>query len=303
MKVRSTNELQSLDDELNLFEDTDWNFMSVANTQASNYEYFNDIRDSDFDKRNLRNFKEQVLPFLMLFAVIVTCIVITIRVTGALDRAEYEQVLGMQSINHTGVVDRVSGSSVDSIAYLKILNNLEGYFGTLKNKDSYSNLDIYVSGSSDFRKTYESATSRVNVLFNKDDCYARAIREFGGMCDLVKINDIIYNNGTYYCYAFIKYPTTLDVKEYAHTYSYSFTKEFTSYLPTEASVVKYLLTLLEDNALNCSSYEICIEFVEDNDNLVIKDDSFVTGICEDAYVSAVDSITGILGSTLTNEDY
>ena len=33
MKVRSQYEIQSLDDELNLFEENDWDFMSVIDTQ------------------------------------------------------------------------------------------------------------------------------------------------------------------------------------------------------------------------------------------------------------------------------
>ena len=52
MKIRSANEIKSLDDELNLFEETEWDFLSVVDTKDTNFEYFNDIRDSDFDKRN-----------------------------------------------------------------------------------------------------------------------------------------------------------------------------------------------------------------------------------------------------------
>lgn len=304
MKIRSNNELQSLDDELNLFEDTDWNFMSVIDTQAVNYEYFNDIRDSDFDKRNFKFWREQVFPFITLFTVVITCICITIIVTGALDRSEYEQVLGIKSINQTGVVSKVSGTQVDNITYLKISSTLESYFSTLQSESSYDSLDKYTSENSNFKEVYENTTSKISVLFNKDDCYARALRKFGSMCGLVRINDIVYNNnGTYYCYAYVKYPSKLDVQEYIHTFSYNFTKEFNNYLPTEASIVKYMLELLEDNPLNCSSYEICIELVEEDSNFVIKDDSFITGICKDSYVIAVEQITNILGSTLTNENY
>lgn len=277
--------------------------MSVIDTQALNYEYFNDIRDSDFDKRNLKTFREQVLPYLVLLITVVTCIIVTISVTGVLDRSEYDSVLGLKSINQLGVANRVAGESVDSIDYLKILNSLESYFDILQNKNSYKSLDTYTNGSSNFRTVYEKATDDVSVLFDKDDCYARSIREFGGLCDLIKINDILYSNGTYYCYAYIQYPSKLDIQQYIHTYSYSFTKEFNNYLPTEASIVKYMLDVLKDNILMCSSSEICIEFIEDNGNFVIKDDSFITDICDEAYTTSVERITKVLGSTLTNEDF
>lgn len=301
MKIRSANELKSLDDELNLFEETDWDFLSVVDNHDTNFEYFNDIRDTDFDKRGKFKIKEHILPIVSVIAVLSACIIIVINTTGILDRSDYDSVLNMQSVNQAAGISYVSGEDVDSDTFLAISGVLNRYFKCLQSEDSYDDLYDTCSVTSTFADTYNSSVNKVEVLYDRNDCYARALREFGSFCSLLKVNKVVYKDNIYYCYANVVMPTSNDVYEYVYLYSYNFTKEFTTYLPTEAGIVKYLLKLTEDNSVPCSSVEICIKFVEKDGEYKLVDDSFVTSICVDAYTSAVNQISKILGSNLTNE--
>lgn len=300
MKIRSTNEIKTLDDELNLFEETDWDFLSVVDRHDTNFEYFNDIRDTDFDKRHKFDLKGTIIPVFSLIVLLGTCIFMVIS-TGVFDKTDYNSVLNIQSINQSSDTSYVNGADVDSENFLAITGVLSRYFRCLQDKNDYNELYEVCSATSTFADTYYNSINKVEVLFDKNDCYARALREFGGFCRLSKVNRIIYKDDIYYCYANLTMPTSNDIYEYVYLYSYNFTKEFNTYLPTEAGIVKYLLELIRDNQLPCSSMEVCIKFVEKDGKFKITDDSFITSTCVDAYTSAVSQISTILGSNLTND--
>ena len=48
MKVRTQTEIAKLDEELNLFDEVDWNFYEVLDTHETNFEYFDDSVDLYF---------------------------------------------------------------------------------------------------------------------------------------------------------------------------------------------------------------------------------------------------------------
>lgn len=300
MKIRSANELKSLDDEINLFDEKDWDFLSVVDTQDSNFEYFNDIRDTDFDKRSKFKLKDNIIPIVSMLALLVTCTVITINVTGILDNNDYDEVKGMQSVNQSVTVDYVDGVGATSDKFLAISGVLNKYFSCLHNKNSYDSLYDYCSVTSTFADTYSNSVNKVETLYDRSDCYARALREFGSFCTLQRVNKVIVKDNTYYCYANVSIPTSTDVYEYCYLYSYNFTREFSAYLPTEAAVVKYFLELTGDNKVPCSTTEVCFKFVEKDGEFKLVDDSFITSTCVDAYTSAVTQITTLLGSSLSN---
>jgi hypothetical protein len=299
LKVRSINEIKSLDDEINLFEETNWDFMAVVDNHDTNFEYFDDIRDADFDKRKAVNMRD-IIPIACLVAVLILCSLTSMKILGVFDKSDYEAVVNIQSVNSvvaTTYVDGVEASSEDILAISSVLNK---YFNCLKGKDSYDDLYNACLETSIFADTFYSAVDKVNTLYDKNDCYARAIREFGGSCSLSRINKVYIKDNVYYCYANIVVPTTSDMLEYVYLYSYNFTKEFNKYIPTEAGVVKYLLTLMKDNQIPCTSTEVCFEFKYTNGEFKLVDDSYIADTCKDDYTSTVNQIASILGSTLTN---
>ena len=300
MKVRSASELKSLDDELNLFEENDWDFLSVINSYDTNFEYFNDVRDTDFDKSNSSFIREHIFSLLSLIIVLIACIFTAISTSGILDKKEYYDTLNMKSVNSgRDYLNYVDGSEVDSNTLLRISWVLNNYFNCLQAEDDYNSLNEYCSNSSFFANTYYDAVSKVEVLYDKNDCYARSLRKFGGLCRLLKINKIVYKDGVYYCYLNMSLPTKDDMIEYVYLYSYNFTKEFNTYLPTEAGIVKYMLDLMETNQVPCSSVEICLELREKDGTFSIVNDSYIATICVDAYTTVVNQISLILGSNLT----
>lgn len=299
MKIHSLNEIESLDDDLNLFEETDWDFLSVLDNRDTNFEYFNDIRDTDFTRDFKTKFKENIFPIVSLIVVLSTCIFLSVRVSGVLDNEEYNSVLSMQSVgNNTSKVDKSASSNISSDKFLKISETLNSYFKCLRNKKNYDNLYKCCSATSTFADTYYNSTNKIKVLYDKNDCYARALRIFGSFYNLSRVNNVTYKDRVYYCKADLTYPLSSDIHEYISMYSYNFTKEFSKYVPTEASIVKYFLKLTDDNQIPCSTSSVNIKLIEKDGEFKIVDDSFITSNCIDAYTSSVNYITTILGTKI-----
>lgn len=299
MKIRSANEIKSLDDELNLFEETDWDFLSVVDTKDTNFEYFNDIRDSDFDKRNRFRIKDYVLQIVGLCAVLAICSVIAIRVSGILDQDEYRQIAGISSVNSGAVTAYEKGSDASSEDLIAISGIANDYFRILKSEGDYNGMYDLCATTSNFADTYYSVTNKVQEVYDDNDCYARMLRELAGFCSLNKVTKVVVKDDTYYCYLSVNIPTSNDVYEYAYLYQYNFTKKFSNTVPTEAGIVQYLLDTTNENPISCSSTEICIKLIKKDGSFKIVDDSFATSTCSDAYTSLVNQISKMLGANLT----
>lgn len=299
MKIRSTSEIKSLDDELNLFEETDWDFLSVVDNKDTNFEYFNDIRDSDFDKRNRFRLKDYVVQIAGLCAVLVVCSVIAIKVSGIFDRDEYKKVAGISSVNSDTAITYESGSDVSSEDLINISGVVNDYFRILKSEGDYKGMYNLCATTSNFADTYYSVTNKVQTVYDNNDCYARMLRELAGFCSLNKVTKVVVKDDTYYCYLNVNMPTSNDVYEYAYLYQYNFTKKFNNTVPTEAGIVQYLLDTTNENPISCSSAEICIKLIKKDGSFKIVDDSFATSTCSDAYTSLVNQISKMLGANLT----
>ena len=299
MKVRSTNEIMSLDDELNLFDEREWNFMSVVDNHDDNYEYFNDIRDTDFDKHSKARFNERLYVLSGMFVLMLMCLIVTLRVTVFTDKADYEALKQMQSIQQTTISNRIDGDKVDSDEVVKVSKTIDSYFKCVSAEGDYNNLYNYCIPTSTFADTYYGATSKIETIYDTNDCYARALRQFAGYIHLNKVSEVIYKDGIYYAYINATIPTVSDVNEYIHMYSYNFTKEFQDGHISEAEVLKYLLKNIEENRVPTSSVELCIKLNIKNDEFRISDDSAVTSTCVDAYTTAVNQLTTILGGNIT----
>ena len=301
MRVRSASEVQSLDDDLNLFEESDWDFMAVVDTHSQNYEYFNDIRDEDFDVRK-RKFKEYI-PYILSFAsLLIVAAVVVLRVTNFFDDSEWRELNGIQSVaGGTGVVQYVDGTEASAEELIEVSNSLAGYVSYLQAKGDYNGMDAYVDGGSSFADKYYDCTNSVQTIYDVNDCFARGLREFASYYKVQRINRVIKKGDIYYCYATVQYSSIYDVSEFVNMHNQSFTMKFQGGTNiSEAPVAKFLLEVVAENPVPLSLNEVCIQMKQVNGNFVLTDDDFILTMASDDYTVAVNQLLKLLGGVLTN---
>lgn len=303
MKVRTPKELQSLDDELNLFNEEAWNFLNVVEEQGENFEYFNDIQDVDFKVKSRQQKIVNVMPFVSLVCVVFTCIFISVKVSGALDFSEYNDFkMSLSGQNHTSGTNYINGVDVTDVCLSDINKVLQGYTGILKQGNKYDGLYEYCSTTSTFADFYNSSTQRIENLMDSNDCDARMLRKLGSYCSVSRVNKIIEYNGKYYCYVNIYLPSEHDMYEYVMMHQKPITQEFNGGTFTQGEVIQFLLKLIDEMALPCTSNEYCIKFIKDGTgDYKIVDDSIITSTCLDTYSSALQQLYTILGEKLGNK--
>ena len=70
--------------------------------------------------------------------------------------------------------------------------------------------------------------------------------------------------------------------------------------PTTESIMQYILTLLQDNPISCSTQEYCIKMQESNGQILISDDSIISSTCEDAYKEVITQTVQTVGGDIRN---
>lgn len=296
MKIKSASELNMLDEKINLFNEPDWDFISGLDSQAENYEYFNDIRDTSFDKRNVNPVIFLIGFFVVFLAVIIYIAYRYVNVGG--DKA-YATALGITSGSKSNL-EYIEGTEASGDTYAGVSEVLSSYFNTLNNKKGYNNLYTLCSVTSTYADTYNSKIKLVKSSFDHSDSFCRLFREYGSLVGLLKVNKVILKDGIYYCYLGVSSPTVNTIREYAQANAINLTKEFQSYLPTEASIVKYWLELMSKSRVGSEPTEILLKLRPVNNTYQIIDDSVFTSLCIDAYSSSISYVSEILGTKLTN---
>lgn len=298
------NKVQSLDDDLDLFNESDWNFLDVSDN-FSNVEYFNDIRDTQFDKGAD---KEELKRFALVstyIAILVICIMFLIERTGVFNKSDYDRVAnihGVQTLNQSQLqrVDGEKATDDDMIEISQVLNN---YFQVLAQGKGYSNLYDYCSATSTFADTYEARISAVKTAYDVNDCSARMLKILGSLCKSGKINDVIVKDGVYYTYVNLTLPTDTDTSDFVYACSYNLTKHFNSNNVSEESISKYLLDVMETNKYSCSTFEYCLKFKKaDNGTMLLTDDSTISNACTTAYSDIINQTQQTVGGNIKNMD-
>lgn len=301
MKTKTKSEFQALDEELNLFEDSEWDFMKVIEEQEENFEFFDDIPDIDYNARKTRI--KNILPFV---GIIVIILVQGVWLGNLIREKPDEDFLNFQaSLTQEQQIQYVKGDEVPSEDFVKINTLLFDYFKTLQSKQGYANLSNACLGNkSTFTEEYNNSIMRMESTFDKYDCNARALSEFGSYLKLNKIDKAVLSDDTYYIYCNISLPSKDDVAEYIHLYSYNLTKYFMNKEVTQENVARFLLETMETNPVPSTTSTICLEIVKDkNKNFKIVDDSEVLNIASSAYNYSIGQIAKVLGSTLTDETF
>lgn len=301
MRVKSQQEFQALDEELNLFEDSDWDFMSVLETHEENYQLFEELDEvslSDMHKINVTH----LIPFASLGVLLVVGLVWLGGI--ALDKKDAEYQAFSLSVDNKGQIQYVEGEEITGEKFISLNQTLSSYFNTLQSKSDYSNLTYMCLDSSTFETEYRTSLQRMESNFDKYDCNARAMSEFGSYLKLNKINKAIKKDGKYYVYCDVTVPSKDDVYEYIHLYSYNLTKNFMNTEVSSQNVAKFLLETMDSNPVPCTTQLMCFVMVDASDGTVrISTDKDITNIVSTAYDTAVQQIGKILGSNLTDDSF
>lgn len=296
MKVKSKKEFQDLDEELNLFEESEWDFLHVEDHEE-NFEFFEDVPDIDFNDK--ANKIKQLIPFIGIIAVILFQ---GIWLGSLIIKRDAEEYLDFKtSLNTQSKVQYVDGSEVSGDVFIDINKMLANYFRVLQSKTGYDSLDNYCLTESTFKSEYNNSLSKMSSSYDKYDCNARSISEFGGYLQLNKISKAIEKDGTYYIYCDITVPAKEDIYEYIHLFSYNLTKYFTGNEVNEQNVVRFLLETMAYNPIPTTTTTFCFEVVNSDKGYVIVDDSDVLNTCKTAYNYSVSQMTKILGNNLVDE--
>lgn len=300
MKVKSQNDFQSLDEELNLFEESEWDFMRVVDTQEENFEFFDDIPDIDYDERRAKI--RTIVPFVGIAALIIFSGVWLVNTLSSRVDLEYERL--QQSLMGAQTISYVEGDEVSSEDFISINQMLASYFNTLQSKSGYDNLNELCMTDSTFATDYQNSIDKMTETWDVYDCNARAMSEFGTYVKLNKIDKAVLKDNTYYVYYNVTVPSKDDIYQYIHLYSYNLTKYFNSNEVNQQNVARFLIDTMETNPLPTASQTLCIEVVKSADGgFKIVDDSEITSICDTAYNYAISQITKILGNNLSDESF
>lgn len=302
MRVRSQVEIQSLDDELNLFEESEWDFMSIVDTRGSNYEYFNDIRDTDFDIKKGKS--HDVVAYAALFvSVMAVMVMVALKVTNFFDDSEWRELNKIQSVQGGVGVTTVVDGGVEASAeeLIGVSNALGRYVSCLQARNDYYDLDNLCAGKSEFAKKYYDSVNSVITIYDVNDCYARGLREFASYYKVQRINRVVKKDNVYYCYVSVEYPTIYDVSEFINMNNQSFVLKFQGgYNISDATVAKFLLEVIAENPVPRSNSDVCIQMKEVDGQFVLVDDSFMLAIASDDYSIAVNQLLKSLEGLLTS---
>lgn len=301
MIVRSQSEVQSLDDELNLFEEADWDFMSVVGNRDNNFEYFNDIRDADFEVKH-RSVKDYLSYAALCVAFIAIVATVAINVTGIFDNEEYAAVSDIQSMQSgMSVTQYVEGAVASSDELVEVSNILTSYFGCLRDARDYHGLDNYCSARSAFSNRYYGLVSSSTSIYDTSDCFARGLREFSSHYKFQRLNSVIKSDDLYYCYATIEYSTIYDVIEFVNSNSQSFVQKFQGGKNiTESQVAKFLLEVMAEKKIPTSVNEVCLPFSKIDGVMLMTSDNDILLSASEAYNVALNQLLKLLDGMLTN---
>lgn len=290
MRIRTQTELLSLDDELDLFKEDEWQFIGgVVNTKAENYQFYNDIRDTDFDitVNNAEKFKN-AMTILIIFLILGIGGVFIYNLADR-DKTEYNNLMNMSklSVEDGTRAEYVKGKECSDNERYLIAQTVNAYFNVLRTGKAYTTLNGYCIGDSSFCNQYNKYTSQMRVNYDIYDCYARALRATGCYVTVNSIDKVIKKGNKYYCYVVLNAPTTLDVENYVNTYKVNMTKYFTTNEQTDNNFYRFLLKTMHDYAMPTTESVYCFEMQKKGNEYYFVDDTQITSLCITDFTSAI----------------
>ncbi len=300
MRVKSKAELEELDMSLDLFDDSDWDFLGVDPKETKNFEYFNDIKDTDYLKPHSKY--SGVLPVIVTSCICMAILGVggtfALYKTGAFSGEVYNQQLASSEANLK--VDRVKGGKpVNADMELEVSRVLTSYFSVLQEKQSYETLKEYCKDTSIFDSTYGSFVEQMETNYDTNDCFARAMRYFGGQSRISKVNEILEKDGVYYVYVDAYLPTDDSIISYMRYNDYNVSKHFTSTEVNEANMLMYFFELADTSQVTYDLQEYCIECtLDENDQMTLVEDYDIANACTSAYQIVIEEMQRTIKNSL-----
>lgn len=292
MKIRDTAEIISLDEELNLFKEQDWDFLNQPILERSeNWQFYNDVRDKDFDiKVNNRENLKNALTIITIM--VIACVGIGILKFGFLDndKSEYDRLVSMSniSVEDGNKLIYIDGEQCSDTEFYAVSNTVNGYFSVLKSEEHLNYLSSYCSSKdANFTATYNKYKSKMKTNYDIYDCYARALKATGGYCTLNRVDRVIKKDDKYYAYVVLNVPTVVDVQNYVNTYKVNMTKYFTINEQNDNNFYRFLLKTMQDYAMPTTESMYCFEMKKVKDDFYFVDDSQITKLCIQDFTSAI----------------
>lgn len=296
MIVRTQTEIAKLDEELNLFDENDWDFFDVLETHETNFEYFDDSQDLDFaSRRKISPEIKIVLCSICLLSFIVIGGFTTLIQSNDSNFENNYINSSKQSVNY------IDGVEADSTALINASNTLSLYFKILESKGDYTRLDECCETKSSFASLYFEYLNSMSNNYDSYDCFSRAMRLFSGLVDYKSVDKVIIKDNIYYVYINVSAPTLSNIEEYWYSIQFNVSKHFSSSEVSESDLEKYLLEVIDVNDVPVSNEVWCLEMREMPDGTFkIISDTKLTELCKTSYTYILDKAIEFLGSSLTN---
>lgn len=289
MRTKSRQELESLDDDLKLFAEEDWDFLNVTQ-EDENYQYFNDVIDVDFsNKIGVKT----LIPIGVIGVLVCFCCIwlgVSVMSKPDIDYEQFKASGGNQQISY------VDGEEVSSDDLIDLSAVIQSYCGVLNQGSDYAQLKPYCRGTSVFADTYIAQVSSMKSAMDEHDCYARMIKKLGGYIKCNKIDRAIQKDNIIYTYVELNVPDKTSVSEWINLYKYNMTKYFTNKEATEQNIVGFLLETMESNPIPCTSQPYVLEYVETSEGYKLVDDANILSICTEAYNHSISQTSQVLGA-------
>ena len=279
MIVRTQTEIAKLDEELNLFEENEWNFLEVLETHETNFEYFDDSLDLDFTiGHRISNELKIVLGAVCFLAfIIVGCFAMLIWYSNnSLDTNNYVS-------NENQTTEYINGVEADSTALINASNTLSRYFQILKSQSNLVRLDECCVGKSNFASTYFNYIDQMKENYDSADCYSRAMKLFTESVEYESVDKVVIKDNIYYVYVKMNSPSSTSIEEYWYSIQFNISKHFSSGSVTETDLEKYLIEVVNPNDIPVSDEIWCFEMKEMSDGTFkIISDAQLTELCENS---------------------
>lgn len=291
MKTKRLEELNIIDETLDIFDESDWNFIN-----ETNIEFFEKV-ETDFNTRSSMETLKYSIITLLVCLVIGGLGVYTYKnyILGGVDKEIFKDV--------EVAVKRVDGGTqIGSEDFLEVSKVVAEYFQVLKS-DKYSELNKYCLVQSTFYESEKLFRDKMEYAFDKNDCYSRALKMFSKFFSVRRVKEVYIKDNTYYAYVDIDYPDNNSLSEYFYIYSADMLKYFNTNDITDSNIVRYILQLASTFGLPTATSEVCIELEKVGGNYIIIDDSFLTTKCTGSYNYAVSQVVKQLGLNKVVEQY
>ena len=295
MAIRTTINIQSLDDELNLFDEDSWSFLTtpIVN-QVENYEYFADVYDANYFGNRYADMIKTTLIYSMSVLLIVIGLYFAFFFNDRVRQVDSDY-MGVYNKDYEKI-EYVEGKEQGNDIIIETSKVLGNYFKILNSGTNYGQLSDLCLNESTFNGTYNKYVQSIKENYDINDCYARALKMLGATMRADSIDRVIEKDGIYYCYVNISAPTQQSIVEYANLYRYNMLKYFQSHDVNEENLLIFLLTNMKDNPMGVGKSEWCIKFKKaKNGALLLQDDMQITTSCVSTFTNIVNLMSSAVG--------